>query len=661
LNHLLDKESVGEIIGNLVVNIPSLLVHQEGKVLFGLFENSPDTDGIVVFDGGNLTGLIMRNHFYKEMAKQFGFAVYMGRPIAMLMDTEPLIVDYYTEMSKVGIMAMDRAKNNLYDHVLVTKDNTYVGAVGISPLLSELSRKSEEKVGILKSQNEALKKANEQEIALTKTILEKNLLLEKKSNAVKNLLDNAGQGFLSFGKNYMIEEEYSVECEKIIGRPLHKVNYLDLVSRLYDQEKASIQQLAFKRYFESTSKIKDEAYLSLLPNECVIGEKTIQLDYKPIEFLSEKKLMVVLTDISEKVSLERSMEEERQNQRLIVKALTNSGDINNMFDELQELLETGIPLILDNSPSDDEAFNEIFRQIHTFKGDFGQFCLYNSSKNLHVLEEQLQQLKERGQRSSQAVTELFAGVKTEEILSKDKELILNVLGQNYLQQNEKLNIAKDTVLELQTVIRKFCPEDQCRAILPYVNKLKSKNIKTILHQYQDYVRYICERLAKPVPNFLVYGDDIWIEKENYDKLFKSSVHLFRNICDHGIEHPEERAELNKGENGNITCRITNDSNNNSILIEISDDGRGIDPAVIKMKALDSGLMAEEELINLSDDDAVNLIFAQGLTTKSKVDSLSGRGIGMTAVKEATEQLKGSIGLKTYPGIGTSYLITVPII
>lgn len=658
MNHLLEKESDDEIIGDLVVDIPSIFSNEKCKVLYDLIEENPEVDGIAVFDGEDLTGLVMRNHFFKEMAKPFGISLYMGRPVVMLMDTAPMIVDYYTGMSKVGIMAMNRPQNNLYDHVLVTKNNKYMGAVGISPLLIELSRKSDEKVEILKSQYESLEKANEQEVALTRTIREKNSLLEIKSNAVKNLLDNAGQGFLSFGKDYLIEEDYSIECENIIGKSLNNISYLNLISRLFAEKIATLQELALKRYFDSTSKIKDEAYLSLLPNECVINAKTIRVDYKPIEFLGEKKLMVVLTDISEKVALERSMEEEQQNQRLIVKALTNSGDVNTMFDELKDFIEADMNFILENSRSDEEALDEIFRHIHTFKGDFGQFGLHNSSENLHVLEDKLEKLKESKQQIRQTITELFDSVDTEEILSKDTEVILSTLGQDFLQKNDKLSISKDSVTELESMITKICPEDQCKAILPYVNKLKCKNMKAIIYQYEDYVKCLSERLSKPMPNFSVYGDDIWIEKEDYSNLFKSSVHLFRNICDHGIESPDERAELEKDENGNITCHISN-NDNSGILLEISDDGRGIDPVIIKKKALDTGLFMEEDLTQLSEDEIINLVFTQGFTTKSKADSLSGRGVGMTAVKEAVEHLNGSIRLKSCVGIGTSYFITIP--
>lgn len=658
MNHLLEKESVGEIIGDLVVDIPSVFSNEKGKVLYDLFEGNPQVDGVAIFEGEDLTGLIMRNHFYKKMAQQFGHALYMGRPVSMLMDTAPMIVDYYTLMSKVGITAMSRTQNQLFDHVLVTKDNKYVGAIGISPLLIELSRKSDEKVEILKSQYESLEKANEQEIALTRTIREKNSLLEIKSNAVKNLLDNAGQGFLSFGRDYLIEEDYSIECENIIGKSLGNISYLHIISQFFAEEMAPLQELALKRYFDSTSKIKDEAYLSLLSNECVINAKTIRFDYKPIEFLGEKKLMVVLTDISEKVALERSMEEEQQNQRLIVKALTSSGDINNMFDELKDFFEAGINFILENSRSDEEALDEIFRLVHTFKGDFGQVGLHNSSKNLHVLEDKLLKLKENKHQLKQALTELFDSTDTEEILSKDKEVILNTLGHDFLQQNDKLIISKDSVTELESVINKICPEDQSKVIHPYVNKLKCKNMIDIMYQYEEYVKYLSERLSKPMPNFSVYGDDIWIEKEDYSNLFKSSVHLYRNICDHGIETPDERAELNKDENGNITCHITN-NDNSSILLEISDDGRGIDPVKIKEKALDTGLFMEEDLAHLSEEDIINLVFTQGFSTKTYADSLSGRGAGMTAVKEAIEQLNGSIRLKSSVGIGTSYFITIP--
>ena len=106
MNNTIVKEPTEEIIGNLTIEIPSVLSTDTSKTLYDLFESMPGLEGVVVLEGGYPLGLIMRNLFFQKMAEQFGFSIYMNRPVTLLFDTSPMIMDYYTEISKVGIAAM---------------------------------------------------------------------------------------------------------------------------------------------------------------------------------------------------------------------------------------------------------------------------------------------------------------------------------------------------------------------------------------------------------------------------------------------------------------------------------------------------------------------------------------------------------------------------
>ncbi|MCX7715535.1 MAG: ATP-binding protein [Clostridia bacterium] len=643
-----------EIIGDLVVDIPSVQASSNGKALYDLFESEPQAEGAVILDGENLVGLVMKNNFLKKMANKFGYSIYMGRPVTLFTDVSPMVVDFYTEITKVGICAMNRTKENLYDFILVSKNNKYVGAVGISPLLIELSRRSEEKLEILKAQHEELKKANEQEIELTKTICEKNKLLEIKSNSIKNLLDNAGQGFLSFGRDCVIEDDYSMECINILGKDIKNMNYLDLIHTLFMPEKAEVFAAALRSYFQSESKLKDNAYLNLMPKEVKVGFKTVHFEYKRIEFAGEKKIMVILTDVSQRVAMERAMEEERKNQHLIVNALTNMGEVNRMFKELSDFFDSCKSTILDNA---EDALDEIFRCVHTFKGDFAQFGLHNSSKRLHALEDELQNLKDE-KISSNRLAAWVDKVDTEKIISEDKEVITNILGEDFLNRSEQIKISANDLNNIKRVVANTCNDEQKRKIMPLLNKLKCRNLKEVMVQYTDYIDYISQRLGKETPTFEVCGDDVWIEKEAYGDVLKTMVHLFRNMCDHGIECAEERVLAGKPEEGNIVCEIS--KSDNFIFMKLSDDGKGIDCEQIRKKAIDKKILPEDKLSAMSEKELINLIFTPHLSTKSGVSCLSGRGVGMTAVKEALEKINGSIAVESCFGKGTSYLISIPI-
>jgi len=433
------------------------------------------------------------------------------------------------------------------------------------------------------------------------------------------------------------------------------------VAELFPAENAAVQLFTLKSYFNSQSEIKDDAYLHLLPRQCQVCHKTIRFDYKRIEFSGEKKIMVILTDITEKVIMERNMEEEGRNQRLVVKALTNTDEFKRTIEELHDFFETEADYIIQNSNTASDALNEIFRCVHTYKGDFAQFGLHNSSKKLHIIEDKLQLLINSGEKIDEAIIKsVIDQIDSAKITSEDRMVIANILGEDFLSENKKITISEDNIREIQLSVIRSCDQRQCAEILPFVNKLRHKNIKVLMEQYKDYVEYISERLSKTVPKFAVTGDDVWIEKDKYNKVLKSMVHLFRNMCDHGIEMPEERLEAGKNEISSITCHVEENSHHD-IVIKISDDGRGIDYSIIKEKALDKGLFLGEQLDSMSEKEIIQFIFMQGFSTKSDVSTLSGRGVGMTAVKEAVMQMNGLIEIETVRGSGTSYLITIPTI
>jgi len=156
-----------------------------------------------------------------------------------------------------------------------------------------------------------------------------------------------------------------------------------------------------------------------------------------------------------------------------------------------------------------------------------------------------------------------------------------------------------------------------------------------MRTYPDYVMKLSERLDKNIKPFVITGDDIMIDANSYHDVLKSIVHIFRNSVDHGIETEDERLEAGKGQVGNITCEIRDMQDDFQIII--SDDGRGIDVKLLEQKSLDKELYTEEELSKMNYEEKINLIFEQGITTKQEANHISGRGVGMSAVKKSVEE------------------------
>jgi two-component system chemotaxis sensor kinase CheA len=154
------------------------------------------------------------------------------------------------------------------------------------------------------------------------------------------------------------------------------------------------------------------------------------------------------------------------------------------------------------------------------------------------------------------------------------------------------------------------------------------------------------------------GEETQADKNIIEALADPLMHIVRNSLDHGLEIPEVRRAQGKSATGVITMRAAQEADR--VLIEIIDDGKGVDPAAVKRKAYEKGLIDEAKLEQISDREAVNLIFAAGLSTAEKVTDLSGRGVGMDVVRTAIEKINGTVQVDSTVGKGTSIRISLPL-
>ena len=169
------------------------------------------------------------------------------------------------------------------------------------------------------------------------------------------------------------------------------------------------------------------------------------------------------------------------------------------------------------------------------------------------------------------------------------------------------------------------------------------------------VRDLSGKLGKQV-NFQVSGEETELDKTVVDQIGDPLVHMIRNSVDHGIESPEDRVAAGKDPVGNVWARAYHQGGN--IYIELQDDGKGLNLDAIRNKAIDRGIITEDD--KLSKQEICDLIFHAGLSTAEKVTDVSGRGVGMDVVRRNIEELKGSINLMSEPGVGTTVTVRLPL-
>ncbi|MFC1474408.1 response regulator [bacterium] len=229
---------------------------------------------------------------------------------------------------------------------------------------------------------------------------------------------------------------------------------------------------------------------------------------------------------------------------------------------------------------------------------------------------------------------------TNDLLSKMLSLKSEFDGLFHEFQNDALNIGR-MIEELQEETM----------------KLRMLPISGVFNKFPRRVRDMAKNLGKNI-EFIIEGEDTELDKTLIEEIEEPLLHIIRNAIDHGVEKKEIRRRQGKKDKGKIWARAYHEGN--SVVIEVEDDGGGIDTEMIKSKCLDKRLKSHEELDQMAERDILNLIFIPGFSTAEKVTDLSGRGVGMDVVKNSISKLKGTVNLFSDLGQGSVFKLKLPL-
>ncbi|HQA60080.1 MAG: chemotaxis protein CheA [Tepidanaerobacteraceae bacterium] len=190
-----------------------------------------------------------------------------------------------------------------------------------------------------------------------------------------------------------------------------------------------------------------------------------------------------------------------------------------------------------------------------------------------------------------------------------------------------------------------------------VMKARMVPIENVFNRFPRVVHDLSRELSKKI-NLIIEGAETELDRTVIDEIGDPLIHLIRNAADHGIEYPQERVKKGKPEHGTINLKAYQDGNN--VIIEVSDDGRGIDLSSVLTRALDVGLTSAEQAKNLKDYEIISYLFEPGFSTSSEVTDVSGRGVGLDVVKTKIESLGGSIETSFIKDKGTTFQIRLPL-
>ncbi|ACL76373.1 chemotaxis protein CheA [Ruminiclostridium cellulolyticum] len=190
-----------------------------------------------------------------------------------------------------------------------------------------------------------------------------------------------------------------------------------------------------------------------------------------------------------------------------------------------------------------------------------------------------------------------------------------------------------------------------------VMKVRMVPVETVFNRFPRMIRDIAKDLGKEI-ELKMSGEETELDRTVIDEIGDPLIHLLRNSCDHGLESTEKRKEIGKPEVGRIN--LTAYQSGNNVLIEVEDDGAGINIEKIKNKAVDNGIITREAANSMTQQDAIELLFRPSFSTAEKITGLSGRGVGLDVVKTKIEQLGGTVEVETQKGKGSKFIIKLPL-
>ena len=356
---------------------------------------------------------------------------------------------------------------------------------------------------------------------------------------------------------------------------------------------------------------------------------------------------------------------------LVFKALEALGEIIKSSPEVQDIedekfdFDFSVIFLSDNSV---ETIKNAILDVSEIKEAYiGEIALNQIEKQENiVVQETTEEVKKETKTAEPAVTKQTAQKapakavgrsvrvdieKLDVLMNLVSELIIakNGLVSASAQEGSSMNVGFNEQIEYLERITTNLHES--------VMKVRMMPIESVVNKFPRMIRDLCKKLDKKM-ELIMSGEDTELDRTVIDEIGDPLMHLLRNSADHGLESNEERIRLGKPEVGTIRLDAYQDGNN--VVIEVGDDGRGIDTEKVKNSALKKGTITPEQAENMTDKEIIDLLFRPAFSTAEKVSDVSGRGVGLDVVKTKIENLGGDIEVSTKKGEGSVFSIRLPL-
>jgi two-component system chemotaxis sensor kinase CheA len=489
---------------------------------------------------------------------------------------------------------------------------------------------------------------------LEKMVGERTKELQKLNTTMRALLDSLDQGFFIFERFGQCLTVYSKSCETLLGVSPADHFLWDVIRT----DKVDIPQVEkwIKNLFSQSLPFRD---LTPLGPERVSqsGNKSLSLNYYPINDQNGnlESVVVVVTDKTDLELAEKSAERERAYSQMVINVVRRKKEIIRFIFDVQKLL-----LELNGAIASHYKFQmqTALRCLHTIKGGASTFAIYDLAQSCHDTEQLLLGIQTDGlaKDSLLVLQDHFNKIRYEfQTFLKSNEVLL---GNEVIHGKRSVEVPIETLGDFLKMLRQ--ESNLTEQLNRFEKDIFYVPIKQFLDGFEETTQALAMKLGKKLKPMIIEGGETIIHREHYSELFTTLIHQLNNVVDHGIENPVLRRFHHKEESGQITIRVQVEPDstvlsNANLVLQILDDGQGLDPRKIRERLVGKGIPTE----HLTDEEALQYIFKGNLSTRDQVTQISGRGIGMEAIMHTVIDLGGTAKIESTPLKGTILTIKVP--
>lgn len=487
-------------------------------------------------------------------------------------------------------------------------------------------------------------------IGLEKIVQLRTVQIQEKQKDMRLLLDNINQGLITIDVHGKMSSEMSAVVESWFGKPASGMSFMDYIN---------VKDPDFSEWFDlGLDAIKDD----FLPLEVCIEQlpkliklengQTLQAKYQIIQQLAESnnvteaesqaenecelhglKLLIVLSDITDALKKKEAEVQQRQ----LLQVFEHIVNDKHSFMEYVSETESILKVISEKSYRDLAGLK---RALHTIKGNSGLFGLHSVAEVCHILEGFIDEESEE------------PAEKEVQVLMKEWDHVLSQLRQ-FLGELKEQNI-EVLRTDYNEVIKALDNKPGAENILSLVKSWELEPMDRRLGFIKQQTEALAKRLGKGevIAEINVDAEQIRFDCDRWKSFWSNFTHVIRNAVDHGIEPQSERELLGKEGAGKIV--VESHICDGSFIVSLSDDGRGIDWERLREKGQTMGLPCG------SESELIELIFTDGISTKDQATQISGRGVGMSAIRQACIELGGEIEIITEAGKGTRFNFVFPM-